>query len=139
MASLEVGLMQAVVTKASANTTLWTTLLDGRFGYMVPPPDGVKPYVMFDFGELVHASAFKSAVPVATEVAIYMRVVSSSAGPIEAGDIAAQIATVFDGAALSVSGYRAITLRRGSDLPQRDDATKTWQPVIRYYGAASPN
>lgn len=131
--------MQAVVTTALANTTLWTTQLGGRFGYMVPPPDGVKPYVLFDFGELVHAAAFKSASPVATEVAVYMRIVSSSGGPIEAGDIAAQIATVFDGAALTVSGYRTITLRRDSDLPQRDDATKTWQPVMRYYGFACPN
>jgi len=139
MASLEVALMQAVVTLAQANTTLWTTQLAGRFGYMVPPPSGTKPFVMFDFGELVHSVAFQSAAPVATEIALYIKVVSESSGPIEAGDIVAQVHTVFDGKQLTVSGYRAITLRPQSDRPVWDDADKVWLPVVQFRGYATPN
>ena len=131
--TLERLLKIAVFAKAKADSTLWNSV-GGRFYYKKPESGTAKPYVLYGGGATLQRSVMAKSSPAATDIPLYFDIYSSSSTSTEAETIQGYIHDVFDSASITLTGYSAMNLRRGPEVPLYEEETGLWHISITYYG-----
>ena len=130
--TLERLLKIAIYAKAKADTTLWAAI-GGRF-YYVKPVSTTKPFVLYMIGTTSQRNVMSKSSPAATNIPLYFDIYSDSGTSTEAETIQGYIHDVFDSVSLALTGYSAMDLRRGPEVPIYEEGTGLWHINITYYG-----
>jgi len=136
MADLSGLLETAIYNIAVADTTLWSSV-SGRMKHGRPLAGWITPYVLYSFPNLPGTNTYKTSSPRVFSTSIYFDIFSSNdLYAAEAGTIASNIRTAFDGASLSLTGFNDTIIKIVNEKLIEQEETGLWHMQMQYSGMA---
>ncbi len=142
MASMRNLLKNAIMAVVAASEEM-TDLLAGRFYWGTPPANVAKPYMTIETLGGERLQAMKACAASSGRVVIYFHVFSDGGkhkgASTEAESVLHEVHGLFDMQAVSMTGYKPMTVWRGEeDNLVKETDTGLWHGIATYQGRANP-